>query len=122
MHLGTHHRPPSRIAMRIVLLLALAAASITLTQCRMVGDRLTGVSVGTYKWDKPCFDQCRDEYKTGKEAEVALHVQYSQACNDDPVCQQAEDERHEAEMARLDAEFYDCISNCHTQGSGTTAP
>lgn len=104
--------------MRVLLLVALAAASFTLTQCRMVGDRMTGVGVGTYKWDRDCFEACRDAYKAGKEAEVRLHVENSQACGDDVECEAAEDARHEAEMQRLSDEFYLCLDDCHVQGGG----
>ena len=75
MHLGTGLRPPFRPATRILLLVALAAASLTLTHCRMVGDRLNGIDAGIFRRSDECKKKCQDEFMARNQAEDALHAQ-----------------------------------------------
>ena len=119
MHLGTRHRPPSRLATRLLLLLALAAASLTLTHCRMVGDRLTGAQVNLFRRSDECKKRCQDEFQARNQAEDALHAVNVAACAGNAACLAAEEARHAAAEAASKAQRDACINACHQQGGGT---
>ncbi len=117
MQLGTHRRPTSRLVTRILLLLALALASFTITQCRMVGDRLNGVGAGLFR-RSDCIPKCNFTYQAAKQAEQDLHVRNVQNCNGDAACQAEEEIRHDAAVASIDAAKLACQNACHSQGGG----
>jgi hypothetical protein len=108
--------------MRLLLLLALAMASVTLTQCRLIGDRLTGVDASLYKRKNTCKETCQDEFAVRNQAENALHAENIAACGGDATCLANEEVRHlaaeEASKTQRDA----CINACHQQGGGTIGP
>ena len=118
MHLGTHHRSPSRVAMRLLLLLALAAASLTLTHCRMVGDRLTGLRVSPLRRSETCLKKCRDTFKDASKAEERLHDTLIDGCHGDATCIQVENQRHEAAEDAIEQAYRACRNGCHDQGGG----
>lgn len=118
MHLGTHLRSPSRVVMRLLLLLALAAASLTLTHCRMIGDKLTGVGVGNLQRANDCLKACKDVYKQAIKDEDRLHRDRERACNRQPACIAAENARHAAAIAQIEAAYAACKASCHEQGGG----
>jgi hypothetical protein len=122
MHLGTQQRPPSRVASRALLLLALFAASLTLTHCRMVGDRLNGVSVDLLRRKDECTAQCQDEFRARNKAEDILHAQNVAACGGNAACLAAEEERHLAAQNNSKAIRDACMNACHSQGGGTVGP
>lgn len=119
MHRRTPHRPPSRLATHILLLLALVMASLTLTHCRMVGDRLTGADINLLKRRDTCKTTCQEEFMARNQAENALHEQNVAACGGNPSCLAEEEARHEAAEAESKATRDACISGCHQQGGGT---
>lgn len=118
MHLGTRVRPPFRPATRILLLVALAVASLTLTHCRMVGDRLNGIDAGIFRRSDECKKQCQDEFMARNQVEDALHAQLLAACAGDPTCILNENARHAAAEAASKAQRDACIGGCHQQGGG----
>lgn len=105
-----------------MLLLALAAASLTLTQCRLVGDRISGANVDLLRRKDECLATCQDEFKARNMAEDALHQQNLAACVGDPQCIANEMERHNAAEAASKAMRDACMNSCHQQGSGTAGP
>jgi len=113
------HSSSARIATRVLLLLALAASSLALTQCRMVGDRLTGVDAGLFKRKGDCRAVCQDEFKARNKAETSLHVERVRACGGDPACLAEEEARHEAAVADSKAQRDACLNGCHQQGGGS---
>ncbi len=119
MHLGNRHRSPSRHATRILLLLALVTASFTLTHCRMVGDRLTGVDVNLLKRRDDCKALCQDEFKARNQAESIEHAKRVVDCNGLASCLADEEIRHLAAEAASKATRDACINACHQQGGGT---
>ena len=119
MHRASHRRSPSPIVTRIVLLLTLAGAVLTLTHCRNVGDRLSGVGVGQFKRPGSCFDACYDAYRNQVKGENDLHVALVKNCTGDPACLEEEDARHEAALNNIQADRINCLNTCHQQGSGT---
>jgi hypothetical protein len=122
MHLGTRHRPLSRLATRLVLLLALVAASITLTHCRNVGDRLTGVDVGLFARKNQCLADCQAQFQARNQAEDQLHEQNLAACGSNQACRDAENARHDAAEAASKAQRDACMNACHQQGGGNAGP
>lgn len=119
MQLGSHHRPSSRLTVRLLLLLALAVASLTLTQCQLVGDRLNGVSVAPFRRAGSCVKDCNDKANADIRAESQLHVLLVQNCGGDPVCEAQEEARHEAAVEMIQLARDACKNECHTQGAGT---
>lgn len=111
----------ARQAVRGLLLLALAGASLSLMQCRMVDDRLTGVGIGgVMKSD--CAKACKESYKEALKAERQLHQDNVRACDRDADCLAAEEERHlQAEQA-IEQAYADCLYQCHLQGGGSAGP
>ena len=118
MHLGTHHRSPSRVAMRLLLLLALAAASLTLTHCRMVGDRLTGVQVAPLARAGDCVKRCNDTYNAQKQAQRVLHAVLINNCGGDTACIAAENARYDQALDQIRRDRDACRDECHKQGGG----
>lgn len=119
MYVGTRNRPPSHLVKRGLLLLALLGASLTLIQCRMVGDSLTGVNVDLFRRKDECLATCQDEFKARNQAEDALHAQNLAACGLDAVCVAAENARHTAAENDSKAQRDACMNACHQQGGGT---
>lgn len=122
MHLGNRHRPPSHLTTRLLLLLALVSASLTLTQCRMVGDRLNGANVDVFRRKDECLAACQDQFKARNQAEDILHQQNVAACNGDPTCLSDEEARHLAAEADSKVQRDACMNGCHQQGVGTLGP
>ena len=120
------HPPPSLVRRVVVLAglpLLLVVFALTLTQCQMVGDRITGVEASRSA-ASTCIKDCNDAAKVYFDAEKDLHNQNVDACQALPQpqrgeCLAAEDARHTAEMAALGQRKIDCQNGCHQQGAGT---
>ena len=122
MHLGSRLRPSSRLATRILLLLTLVAGSLTLIQCRMVGDRINGANVDVLRRKDECLAACQDQYKARNQAEDELHQQLLAGCVGDPACIANEMARHDAAEADSKVQRDACMNGCHQQGGGTVGP
>ena len=107
-----------RIVMRAVLLLALAASTVALTQCQMVGDKLTGVQASVFKRKNDCIKDCKKAKKDAEKAEDRTHRDLRRACNHNEACLAAENARHEAAEDAIEAAYRQCIGNCPPQGGG----
>ena len=118
MHLAIRYPSSSRWAARVVLLLALVVASFTLTHCRMVADRLTGVEVSPFKRSKACLEKCEGQFQDQQEAEKRLHKLIVKSCDEDPICLKQEAKRHEDAMKAITQARRDCVAGCHHQGGG----
>lgn len=112
----------ARLATRLLLLVALAVSSLALTQCRMVGDSLTGVRVDSFKRKSDCTRACKDAYKDDRKAEQDLYASNISACRGDAACKAQERARHDAAMAAIEAAYLACLNACHNQGGGTIGP
>ena len=112
----------ARIGTRILLLVALAASSLALTQCRMVGDRLTGVRVDLLKRKSDCLKACKDTNKEQKKAENDVHVAAIRNCAGNTTCLAEEAARHAAALQAIEAANVACQNGCHNQGVGTVGP
>lgn|SRR5262249_19854966 len=119
------HAPPNPVRRGVVLaglLLLFGVIALTLSQCQMVGDKLTGVKPSPESANS-CIKACNDTSKVHYDNEQQLHSQNVSNCQALPQpqrgdCLAAEDQRHTAEMARLSQEKIDCQNNCHQQGAG----
>ncbi len=106
------------IALLSVVALA-AAAAVTLSQCRMVDERLTGINSTGLGAASNCFTQCAKAYNDSIRVESQLHVANVHACAGNETCLALEELRHEAAVNRIQTGRNQCQDNCHHQGSGT---
>ena len=108
----------SRIVMRLLLLAALAASTLALTECQMVGDNLNGVRASVFKRKNDCVRKCADDQKDAEKAEKKRHHDLEKACHGNSACLHDELTRHNAAEAAIDAAYRECLSTCHNQGGG----
>ncbi|TMQ65303.1 MAG: hypothetical protein E6K78_07765 [Candidatus Eisenbacteria bacterium] len=121
------HASPNRIYRAVVfvaLATVLGVVSLTLSQCTMVGDNLTGVGL-TRAAPTTCIKHCNDLYdllfkleqkRHAAEVAVCQLIEDNNAKND---CLQAESTRHSAAKDALTAGKIDCQNDCHHQGVGS---
>ena len=111
-------RPRLRRALSYsALAVVLAFTSLTLTQCRMVSDRLTGVQVMSGS-SRDCVERCRDVYRISIIVENAIHRIKLHLCRNDAACITAENARHQAALAKIEQRRIECLQDCHDQGGG----
>jgi hypothetical protein len=103
---------------RVLLLLMFAASTLTLTHCRMVGDKLTGVQVGTFSRTNDCVKDCKKAKKDAEKAENRRHRDARRVCHGSRSCIEAEEARHRAALQEIEAAYRACVSGCHHQGGG----
>ena len=100
------HSRPSRLR-RAAVYAALAAllglVSVLLSQCMMVGDKMTGVSL-----DKAQRATCIGNCKTSRDACI---IQAQHDCAGDQACL-------DAAIAACQDTYNECKNNCHHQGRG----
>jgi len=118
MQLARHTHALRRGAALVALLVVACASALTLTQCRMVNERLTGVTSFSLSTDK-CLMACASAYNDSIRAESNLHKVNVHTCGSDPVCQAIENARHDAAVNRIQTGRAQCQSDCHHQGGGT---
>jgi exonuclease I len=102
----------------------LGVVSLTLSQCTMVGDNLTGVGLNK-NGPTTCIKQCNDLYKMLYDQEQKLYDMNKTICLSLPqpnkdACLAAELARHQAAMNQLGIDKVNCQNACtHTQGTGS---
>ena len=120
------HARPNRLR-RAVAYAALAAllglVALTLSQCTLVGDSLTGATLDGVG-PTSCVKQCNDFYAVAYKQEQRIHDTNNSNCNLLPspfkqTCLDDETARHEAAKAALAAGKTECQNNCHRQGAGS---
>lgn len=122
MQSGNRLRPTPRLATRALLLLALILATLALTHCQMVGDRVAGVGTGIFKRKNDCLAKCQSDFQSRNQAEDKLHQQNLAACGSNQACINAENARHAAAEQDSKQQRNDCENKCHNQGGGSTGP
>ena len=120
MNLAPRSPQPRRAARHIVLALLAVGALFGLTQCKLSGDKLTGVNKAKPSNHGTCISNCAHEANQAKQLEQDLHVANVQACNGDPTCLANEEARHEAAVEAIQAERKRCMDSCHEQGGGNS--
>ena len=115
-----HVRRIRRAAVYAALATLLGVVSLTLSQCTMVGDNLTGVGLNAGR-PTTCIKQCNDLYKMLFDQEQKLHQTNLDLCGqDNGDCKNAEAARHSAAMDALGQAKLDCQTGCqHQQGTGS---
>jgi hypothetical protein len=101
----------------VVLGVALALMALGLSQCRMIGDQLTGVSVSPAAAAN-CVSQCAKVWNDSMRVERGVHLDNVHACKGDEACLATEDARWAQVVDRIAAGRHDCQQNCQHQGSG----
>jgi hypothetical protein len=127
MEVTVQHARPNRFRRPLVygaLATLLGVVSLTLSQCTLVSDSLTGVGLNK-GGPTTCIKQCNDLYKMLYDEEHKLHLQNVGNClglpqPDRDACLDAEAARHSAEMSRLGEAKTDCQNSCHSQGGGNS--
>jgi len=109
---------------RVFLMVAAGALlTLMLSQCRMIGDNVTGpadgLSASASNRTASCIASCSRAYADSNRVESQLHTDNMQACGSDVVCKAAEDARHDAAVIRIDEGRVACQNACHHQGGGT---
>jgi hypothetical protein len=136
------HARPNRLRRAVIyaaLATMLGAVSLTLSQCTMVGDNLTGVDLNK-GGPTTCIKQCNDFYKLVYDQEQKFHDQAmllcanqrdacmssagtpeeQQACQVQyAACRDQEEARHTEATANNGQAKTDCQNNCHSQGTGS---
>jgi hypothetical protein len=110
-----------RVSLYGVLLLILGFATVSLTQCTMTDDNVTGISLADAK-SKPdkCLKECGKAYDKATKEEFRINHKNRKKCDGDPVCLALEQERHRDALAEIEADYTNCRGECHHQGGGGT--
>lgn len=130
--------------LRLLLLAGVVLLAASITQCRMVTDRLVRVQADELGANN-CMKECNNEAKEAREEEKELHKDRIEACKgkDDgdedlranppyrreqpgpgdkdkkkSACLAAEEARHEAALKAIEARRLECVNGCHHQGGG----
>jgi len=120
------HARPNRLrrAVAFALLAALLGlVSLTVSQCTMVGDSLTGVGA-MRSAPTTCTKSCNDLYALLYKLEQKTHQAQTDLCQALPVeeqqeCHAIEAARHAAAKDQLAAGKDACQAGCHHQGTGS---
>ncbi|MBI5710833.1 MAG: hypothetical protein HZC42_11100 [Candidatus Eisenbacteria bacterium] len=121
MHLARIPARLRRSAGVAALGVLLAVVALSLTQCRLVDERLTGISRSAeFTKSKPekCFKECHEDFQEAMEKEVERHVRAVHACAGDSVCLALEQVRHERAIDGFKDTEKKCREKCHHQGHG----
>ena len=107
----------------ILLASLLGTGALTLVQCTMVGDRLTGLPSNSQA-PVSCVQGCNDQYADLFKAEQRRHLTALEAClsldagDEKNDCLTAESNLHQTNMVNLTQGKVDCQDGCHNQGVG----
>src|SRR5262245_11801609 len=116
MHLASH-RVLRRVSIFGALVALLGLAAVSLTQCTMVDDNVTGMSFSTAKANK-CLKDCQHDFDLATKKEFNLNNKNRRNCNGDVVCLALEQQRHRDALTAIEATYQTCRSECHHQGGG----
>ena len=103
----------------LALVLAAVLLAAGLSQCKLVDERLTGVSNPFGLQPESCMENCAKAAIAQLRAESDLHTKNVKLCHGDPGCAQAEAQRHVAVIHQINADRDACLNSCHHQGAGS---
>lgn len=120
------HARPHRLRRAVayaVLAALLGVVSLTLSQCTMVGDSLTGVNLKRVG-PTTCIKQCNDLFALLYKLEQKRHIAENEQCNmlsgqAAQDCKAIESDTHTANKAQLTADKIACQNNCYHEGAGS---
>lgn len=121
MNIAPSSQPMRPKAPSILLAILCGVAVVALTQCKMTGDKVTGVQVTegnrlTNRGD--CVSNCAHEANDAMDAEKDLHKANVDRCHGDPACLDTENSRHTAAVQAIQDQRKHCMDRCHQQGGG----
>ncbi len=116
---STHRRSPNRGAIAAVLIAGLGL-TLTLTQCRMVQDNVSGVRItpGTLSKRNACNKDCDEKFHAAQKAEDQRHKDAERACGHDHDCKKQEDQLHRTNQRSLERDRRTCKNGCYNEGNG----
>ena len=109
--------PLRRGAALTLLGVVLSTLALGLSQCRMVDERLTGVSLSSTR-PNDCLNACFVDFKAAMAVEKAVHKQEIADCAGDSLCLVLEGQRHAQAVQQIQDNRQICNQNCQHQGSG----
>ena len=122
MHID-HRNPRVRRGFAFVALAAvLGLTAVGLSQCRLVGDTVTGVDLRSnpgLNARSDCVHQCNEKYKACRRGEEARHKSTLRTCGNDNSCKKAENTLHQAFHKQCVRDMQDCKRSCYNEGAGT---
>jgi len=98
----------------------LGLATMGLSQCRLVGDTVTGVELESngVNGRSECVQRCNDEYKAADKAEATRHAAALRACGTSRSCKDSENLTHKGNKAAIVDAMQECKRACYNEGSG----
>jgi len=103
-------------SLAFLALVVLTAA--TLSQCKMVDERLTGVASPFANQPQKCIQECNKDSDKALREEDKVHSTQVQLCRGDATCLALEQIRHENRIAEIANQLQACLNSCHHQGAG----
>jgi len=121
VHRNVEHRSlrmPRSLGLALLIAGVLLAAA-SLSQCRLVEDRITGVSggLGSQQARSDCLDRCNQQYRAARAAENNRHRIALQACGNDKTCRKNEDQLHQQNLQALIDRMQQCKQGCYNEGA-----
>jgi len=116
MHLASH-RVLRRASIFGALVALLGLAALSLTQCTMVNDNVTGMSFSVAKADR-CLKDCKKEFDRATHDEFKVNQRNRRECGGEPVCLALEAQRHRDALIVIEQAYAACRAECHHQGGG----
>ncbi len=95
----------------------LTTVALGLSQCKMVSENVTGVSLDRVRPDK-CIAKCSKTLAQQLVVAGTVHEAHLRDCNGDSVCIALENARYEEEIQQIHTDYRNCLNDCHHQGSG----
>ena len=113
-----NRRMPRSLGLATLIALALVAAA-SLSQCRLVEDRLTGVGRGPVSEQarSDCVASCNDQFRAARDAETERHRAALQACGSDKTCRKDEDDLNKQNLQAIHAQLLSCKQGCYNEGA-----
>ena len=122
MSRSDHRNPRLRRGFNLIALAALLGLMAAgLTQCRLVGDTVTGLDLkqnASLNARSRCIRDCNDVFKRDRQAEDGRHHDAIRACGSDPDCRKSENQLHTQNIHDLEAARQACKRGCYNEGAG----
>ena len=120
MHPRSQKRPLLLLATRGLLLLAFAAATVTVARSQVGGDRPAGVTGIPFDATGNCVTRCNDTFIKQLQGEYTFHKNVvKNVCGGNFVCHKDENYRHQTSLQAIIATHKACKNLCTPQGTAT---
>jgi len=116
-----HRRNRKLHSLRIIALAAaLGISVVALSQCRMVSDNVTGVTLTarTLAGKAQCTKDCNSTYEDAIRAEEVRYRAALRACGADNACRDAENALHNQNVDVIQDARKACKKSCYNEGGG----